>query len=541
MASAALLGSHAVSITRYGFDQGLVQGGGRIDLVSSANAAFRPADLAFGMDGALYVSDFCSAIIGHAQHPMRDPHWDHTHGRIWRVVCKDGELPRQWPQIEGRPVAELCELLGHPQDLVREHARIALRKHGAAGLGALDAWILAMRRDSPAFAQAALETLFVWEGLGQTRPALLAELLACDSPMHRAAAVRVMRLQAARIPDLETRVRRALEDAHPRVQMEAVDLVAHERGRSPALEHLVHGMESSNGTVRQMLADLRHGTRPARARSIPVLEVAPECQLRHWEWSAADAPAATAAAAVYVAGEGNAPGDGVYRTVFESSKAQAAILGIKHRFLDVRVNGAQVFSQDSQWSSDQQIACLLQPGLNQIEVVLRKLGKGGVPPVFLFDPVGRPVEGVRMAQSAGELKTRVAEWGHSRAGAQDVVRVQAVPGKMQFDPPVVRVRAGGILKLRFENGDLMQHNLVIVSPGSGEEVGLLADQLAARPEGIARGYVPESPRVLLASPLLNPAQNADMEWKVPREPGRYPFLCTFPGHWRIMRGEIVVE
>lgn len=538
MASAALLGSHAVSITRYGFEQGLVQGSGRIDLISSTNAAFRPADLAFGMDGALYVSDFCSAIIGHAQHPMRDPHWDHTHGRIWRIVRKEGVLSREWPQIEGRPVSELCELLKHPQDLVREHARIALRKHGLEELGALDRWIGGMRRDVPAFAQAALETLFVWEGLGQTRPELLAELLTCDSPLHRAAAVRVMRLQAARIPDLEARVRKAAEDEHPRVQMEVVDLVAHGRARFPGLEHAIHGMESSNPTVRQMLADLRHGTLPARARSIPVLEVAAECQLRHWEWSGADT---ATPARVYIAGEGSAPGDGVYRTVLESSKPQNALLGIKYRYLDVRLNGAQIFSQDSQWSSDQQISCLLQPGLNQVEVVLRKVSKGQVPSIFLFDPVGRPLEGVRTAQSAGQLQAMVAEWQRGHGSASGVVRVEAVPGKMQFQPALLRVRRGERLKLRFENGDLMQHNLVIVSPGSDEEVGLLADQLGGKPEGIGLGYVPQSPKVLLASPLLNPSQNAELEWKVPNTPGRYPFLCTFPGHWRIMRGEIVVE
>ena len=28
---------------------------------------------------------------------------------------------------------------------------------------------------------------------------------------------------------------------------------------------------------------------------------------------------------------------------------------------------------------------------------------------------------------------------------------------------------------------------------------------------------------------------------VSEKPGRYPYLCTFPGHWRIMRGVLVVE
>ena len=70
-------------------------------ILSSPNAAFRPADLEFGMDGALYVSDFSSPIIGHAQHPMRDPHWDHDYGRIWRVIHTGKPLIKEWPVIEG--------------------------------------------------------------------------------------------------------------------------------------------------------------------------------------------------------------------------------------------------------------------------------------------------------------------------------------------------------------------------------------------------------------------------------------------------------
>ncbi len=27
----------------------------------------------------------------------------------------------------------------------------------------------------------------------------------------------------------------------------------------------------------------------------------------------------------------------------------------------------------------------------------------------------------------------------------------------------------------------------------------------------------------------------------PDAPGVYPYLCTFPGHWMVMRGELVVE
>ena len=132
MASASLLGSHAVSLTKFDFSGGMVKGSGRVDVVSSPNAAFRPADVEFGFDGGLYVSDFSSTIIGHAQNPMRDPRWNHVKGRIWRIVHQAGKVEKNWPKIEGAPAAELCKLLTHGQDIVRHHVRIELRKIGQA-------------------------------------------------------------------------------------------------------------------------------------------------------------------------------------------------------------------------------------------------------------------------------------------------------------------------------------------------------------------------------------------------------------------------
>jgi azurin len=53
--------------------------------------------------------------------------------------------------------------------------------------------------------------------------------------------------------------------------------------------------------------------------------------------------------------------------------------------------------------------------------------------------------------------------------------------------------------------------------------------------------LPVSPKVLQATPLVNPKGRAELKFTAPKTPGRYPFLCTFPGHWRLMRGELIVE
>lgn len=87
-----------------------------------------------------------------------------------------------------------------------------------------------------------------------------------------------------------------------------------------------------------------------------------------------------------------------------------------------------------------------------------------------------------------------------------------------------------------ENPDFMQHNLVIVKPGTKEAVGTAADKMAAD-----RNYVPQTNDVLFATPLLNPDATYYLKFKAPTTPGEYPFICTFPGHWRIMQGVMIVN
>lgn len=46
--------------------------------------------------------------------------------------------------------------------------------------------------------------------------------------------------------------------------------------------------------------------------------------------------------------------------------------------------------------------------------------------------------------------------------------------------------------------------------------------------------------MLFSTPLVNPNETFELRFTAPAAPGRYPFVCTFPGHWRIMQGMLVV-
>ena len=41
--------------------------------------------------------------------------------------------------------------------------------------------------------------------------------------------------------------------------------------------------------------------------------------------------------------------------------------------------------------------------------------------------------------------------------------------------------------------------------------------------------------------ILNPDETYSLKFTAPSKPGEYPYICTFPGHWRIMQGVMIVK
>ncbi len=121
------------------------------------------------------------------------------------------------------------------------------------------------------------------------------------------------------------------------------------------------------------------------------------------------------------------------------------------------------------------------------------------------------------------------------------VTVSATPD-LKFTPTEFTVKAGSAVQLLFRNPDNLYHNLVIVNAGALDKVGLKADMMAGQPDGLDKNYVPDDPDVLHFTPqiTLGIARSFKLNFFAPTEPGEYPYICTFPGHWRIMRGVMKV-
>jgi putative heme-binding domain-containing protein len=112
---------------------------------------------------------------------------------------------------------------------------------------------------------------------------------------------------------------------------------------------------------------------------------------------------------------------------------------------------------------------------------------------------------------------------------------------LTFATRTLRAKAGEPLMVTLRNPDVVPHNWALLKPGSLSRVGELTNRLIADPEAVARHYIPKTDDVLAYTDVVLPQDEFTIWITAPREPGRYPFLCTFPGHWMVMNGELIVE
>lgn len=124
----------------------------------------------------------------------------------------------------------------------------------------------------------------------------------------------------------------------------------------------------------------------------------------------------------------------------------------------------------------------------------------------------------------------------SNAKIDQTVKIAVVQNAMKYDTKTFTVKAGSMVEVDFSNPDFMQHNFLILQKGSLDKVGAAADKLAQDPKGIEQNYIPKIPEVLFSTTLVEPQKSFKLKFRVPADAGDYPFICSFPGHWRIMNG-----
>jgi len=113
------------------------------------------------------------------------------------------------------------------------------------------------------------------------------------------------------------------------------------------------------------------------------------------------------------------------------------------------------------------------------------------------------------------------------------ITISTVQDKMLYDKKEFSVETGKRVQLTFVNNDFPPHNLLIVKPGTADEVANLAILLGN--DGFKKQWRPDTPKILWGSTMIDYEQKSVINFTAP-EPGDYPYVCTFPGHALLMRG-----
>lgn len=122
------------------------------------------------------------------------------------------------------------------------------------------------------------------------------------------------------------------------------------------------------------------------------------------------------------------------------------------------------------------------------------------------------------------------------------IEISCIPERLLFTKEEFTVKAGQPVRLHFSNPDATEHNLLILEQGTPiQEVGEAANRMAADPESAKKGFIPNDKRIIHATKLLKKDTVETLRFIAPKKPGRYPYLCSYPGHWTIMKGVMIVK
>ena len=99
----------------------------------------------------------------------------------------------------------------------------------------------------------------------------------------------------------------------------------------------------------------------------------------------------------------------------------------------------------------------------------------------------------------------------------------------------VEAPAGATVRLVMDNTAstalAMIHNVVVVTDAAA------VDRVGVAAAGV-RDNIPDDDAILAYTPLARPGERTAVVFTMP-PPGRYPFLCTYPGHFQLMQGVLV--
>ncbi len=572
------------------------------NLFAGSDEWVSPVEAKVGPDGNVWVADWYNFIVQHNPTPSEgfggfkgengagnayvNPLRDKSRGRIWRVIPKIEEK-HDALVLDKKNSEELVDALSHDNMFWRMTAqRLLVERDSTDVLGSLYKLVNDNHVDALGMNPAALHALWTIDGLGALGADMEGINVVTGALFHPAASVRKAAIQILpknKTTDDYISKSKVLYDKDASVRLAAL-LYFTERPASESIGKLLYELsEEKDITDDNWLSKAvyaaanRHGVGFMKeyVAQHPEVELdrAPKVKMQSVDYD--DSTWKTMELPQYIEDAG-LDIDGVIwfrrNFSFNTSASTYVSLGPIDDSDIVYINGIQVGLTESEYAKNRYYdvpVSVLKKGKNTIAIRVEDTGGGG-------GIYGEPKQmyirsGKTTVSLAGNWKYKVEtdfsqssnnafggtsiaavfaknyEKGEdtdelimSAADQGTVINMKTIQNEMKFDLSEFVVKAGTTVSLVFENNDFMQHNLLILAEGSLEKVGLAADKLAQDPNGADRNYIPRMPEVLQATALVNPSEKVILRFTAPDKPGEYPYICTFPGHWRIMQGVMKV-
>lgn len=132
-------------------------------------------------------------------------------------------------------------------------------------------------------------------------------------------------------------------------------------------------------------------------------------------------------------------------------------------------------------------------------------------------------------RAQGAAKPRVIEISGNDQMKFSLAEITAKPGESL---EVVLTNVGQLPKT------VMSHNWVLLKPLTDDQIAALAGTAATK----APDYLPDDKSSILAhTKTLGPKEADKVVFTAPTKPGEYTYICTFPGHFMLMRGKLIVK
>ncbi|WP_239492570.1 PVC-type heme-binding CxxCH protein [Luteitalea sp. TBR-22] len=528
---------------------------------------------------------------------MRDRH----HGRIYRIVPKAGSRPTM-PRLSASLPASLVAGLSSDNMLWRLHAQRMLVERGATDVvPALIALTRNTSVDEIGLNGAALHAVWTLDGLGAITDvgsdagrAVVAALKHPAAGVRKAAATvlatrpggaqAILDAGLLRDPDLHTRL--------------AAILALADAPSSDGIARAIYtaSLEAQNFKDRWLSRALYVAAHRHRARVLPLYQAdpnaVPETALplplrlgnNRPDWRVPEAASlASSWKEIEVPGRWESKGLADFDGVVWFTRTFDAAAGAPVRFslgrigqaAEVWVNGQAVPAPPRDPAAPAALpvftvpAEALKAGSNVLTLRIQNYrGDGGflsTPDLLYLEVAGarqslagtwrhrveRQTNAVSLYARAGELPAHLAAATAAAARTAppaaalprpDVtVALTVIPGQMKFDRAEFTVAPGQLVQLVFTNPDVMQHNFILGAADSLAQLGGAADQMLTTGDALAQSYVPQTSLVLFSTPIVNPGQTITVQFRAPAQAGDYPYVCTFPGHWRLMNGVMKVK